>query len=273
MTRALRVALARAGPVPRGRRRSSARCTSARADDYLLLLEHPHVYTLGTQRRSRARARAAGVASAPSSCAPTAAATSPTTVPASSSATRSSRCPSGATGSATSSRTCAGSRRCSIAALADFGIDAHRDRRATRRVGRRREDRGDRRAGRARADPARLRAQRRSRPRDVRPHRAVRHRRPGRDVARPRCSATRAVDARGRRRGRRALRRARSATTRVERQDVAWRQRPTATTCRRRSSRRTARRDACPCGCSGGSPRPGSTAPARRSRRSGGRSG
>ena len=29
--------------------RSSAPCTRARADDYLLLLEHPHVYTLGTQ--------------------------------------------------------------------------------------------------------------------------------------------------------------------------------------------------------------------------------
>ena len=42
-------------------RRCSARCTSARDDDYLLLLEHPHVYTLGLERRSRARARATGV--------------------------------------------------------------------------------------------------------------------------------------------------------------------------------------------------------------------
>ena len=40
-----------------------------------------------------------------------------------------------------------------IAALADFGIDAHRGRRVHRRVGRRREDRRDRRAGRARSAP------------------------------------------------------------------------------------------------------------------------
>ena len=93
--------------------RCSARCTSASTDDYLLLLEHPHVYTLGIARRPRARARAAGVGRRRAACRPIAAATSRTTVRASSSATRSSRCRSGVTASATSSRTCAGSRRCS----------------------------------------------------------------------------------------------------------------------------------------------------------------
>ncbi len=93
-----------------------------------------------------------------------------------------------------------------IAVLADFGISG--DRRAALHgcVGRRREGRRDRRARRARPHPPRLRAQRRSRPHDVRAHRPVRHPRPGRHV--DGAPARRgAADARGRRPGDRALRR------------------------------------------------------------------
>ena len=69
-----------------------------------------------------------------------------------------------------------------IGALAGFGIEAHREPRYTGRVGGRREDRRHRREGRARSHASRLRAQRRSRPRDVRPHRAVWHPRSRRHV-------------------------------------------------------------------------------------------
>ena len=66
-------------------REALTRCSAALhervADDHLLLLEHPHVYTLGRAGRPGARARAAGRRSAPSWCAPTGAATSPTTGP------------------------------------------------------------------------------------------------------------------------------------------------------------------------------------------------
>ena len=79
----------------------STGCSPTAADDYLLLLEHPHVYTLGLRADlghvlvdPAAVGRRAGAR-------PTAAATSPTTAPASSSATRSSPCPaSGAAGMA-----------------------------------------------------------------------------------------------------------------------------------------------------------------------------
>ena len=108
-----------------------------------------------------------------------------------------------------------------IAALADFGIDATRvDAGYTGRLGRRREDRGDRREGRARAHAARLRAQCRSRPRDVRPHRSVRHPRSrshvdGAAARRPRSTA------RGRRRVVARFAEAFGFAT-VDRQDVAW---------------------------------------------------
>ena len=97
-----------------------------------------------------------------------------------------------------------------IAVLADFGIEADVHPEVHRRVGRRREDRGDRRARRARPHPSRLRAQRRSRPHDVRAHRPVRHSRPwghvdGAGARGPGRSYAR--DARGRRPGRRAVRR------------------------------------------------------------------
>ena len=94
-----------------------------------------------------------------------------------------------------------------IAVLADFGIAADAVRRLHGRVGRRREDRGDRRARRARAHAARLRAERRSRPLDVRPHRSVRHPRSAASRRWRGCSVDAVVDARGRRPRRRAVRR------------------------------------------------------------------
>ena len=51
------------------------------ADDHLLLLEHPHVYTLGVRADLGTRAASPADGRAPSWCAPTAAATSPTTGP------------------------------------------------------------------------------------------------------------------------------------------------------------------------------------------------
>ena len=151
--------------------------------------------------------------SAPSSCTPTAAATSPTTGPGSSSATRSSRSPEWRDGLRDVVAYVRRLEDVLIGALADFGIEAHREPKLHRRVGRRREDRRDRREGRARAHPPRLRAQRRSRPRDVRPHRAVRHPRPWRHVD-GRAARRGARDARGRRRGGGAVRRARSVRRR-----------------------------------------------------------
>ncbi len=97
-----------------------------------------------------------------------------------------------------------------IAVCADFGISAGRSERLHRSVGRRREDRRDRRARLAGPDPPRVRAERRSRPLDVRAHRAVRHPRSRRHVdgAAPRPPGG---DAGGRRQRRRPLRRSRSA--------------------------------------------------------------
>ena len=47
------------GRVPYARgRRAAARAARSAADDYLLLLEHPHVYTLGSSADPDARARA-----------------------------------------------------------------------------------------------------------------------------------------------------------------------------------------------------------------------
>ena len=203
----------------------SGRCTSAPTDDYLLLLEHPHVYTLGTTRRSRARARAAGDRSAPSSCTPTAAATSPTTGPASSSATRSSRLPEWRDGLRDVVAYVRALEDVLIDALADFGIEAHREPRFTgvwvgdekiAAIGVK-VPRGRTRHGFAlNVDPDLG---------DVRPHRAVRHPRPRRHVdgrgarrPRPRCArsstrSSRSSPARVRRRV-------------VERQDVVWREHP-----------------------------------------------
>ena len=71
----------------------AARAARARSDDdYLLLLEHPHVYTLGSSAKLEHVLRDPGVGRRRARATPIAAATSPTTVPASSSATRSSRC-------------------------------------------------------------------------------------------------------------------------------------------------------------------------------------
>ena len=82
-------------PLPR-RARAAARAVRAGspdADDWLLLLEHPHVYTLGRAGRPDHVLVDPADGRAPSWCAPTGAATSPTTGPASWSAIRSSRVP------------------------------------------------------------------------------------------------------------------------------------------------------------------------------------
>ena len=229
------------------------------ADDYLLLLEHPHVYTLGTTRRSRARARAAGDASAPSSCTPTAAATSRTTGPASSSATRSSRSPSGATASATSSRYVRALEAVLIDALADFGIDAHREPTAHRRVGRRREDRGDRREGRrrgARATGSRSTSIPTSRCSTTSSRAASAT---GASRRWPRCSGDAPDDARRRRRGRRrSSPRTSGSTPRSSARTScgASTRRPQRVHARGDDRRRGAARRRRRCACSVGSPRP-----------------
>ena len=252
-------------PYARRRRAPARRCTSARDDDYLLLLEHPHVYTLGTQRRSRARARRRRRRSVPSSCTPTAAATSRTTGPASSSATRSSRCPSGATACATSSRTSARSRRVLIAALADFGIDGDacsrgytgvwvgdekiaRDRRARSRA-----------AAPATASRSTSIPTSRCSTTSCRAASAT-----GASRRWPGCSARRAADARGRRRGRR-----RASPTHFGYDDRRAPGRRGSRHAERRSatssvptSRGGMAGDGSRCGCSGGSPPPGVDVPA-----------
>ena len=146
---------------------------------------------------------------------------------------------------------------------ADRGARRLRHRRAPRgrvlrRVGRRREDRRDRRAGRVDAHAARVRAQRRSRPRDVRAHRPVRHPRPRRHVDGARCSATRAADARrsSTRSSRASPRRSGTtpSTARTSRGTGAGRPQR-----RSRAARAPVRR----CACSAGWPRPGSRRPRR----------
>ena len=57
--------LARDGPVPRGVRRCSTPWPREADDDYLLLLQHPHVYTLGAHADDAPRARRPGRRSAP----------------------------------------------------------------------------------------------------------------------------------------------------------------------------------------------------------------
>ena len=158
-------------PVPRGARRCSTACAAARqADavpDVLLLLEHPPVYTRGRRsaaRRARRAARPGTASRASRSSTSTAAARSPTTGPASSSATRS-----------CASTTC-------IAHVRTMERRAHRGarRRGRRRpqpprgrpglhgrLGRRPQDRLDRRARRPGRHHARLRGERRQRPRPV----------------------------------------------------------------------------------------------------------
>ena len=90
----LRGPLARAGCRYREALAPAARrCSSTARDDHLLLLEHPHVYTLGVRADLEPRAGRPGVGRRRAGARPTAAATSPTTGPASSSATRSCRVP------------------------------------------------------------------------------------------------------------------------------------------------------------------------------------
>ena len=188
-------------------------------DDYLLLQEHPHVYTLGSSaastccvrpgdgrrraRRSRPRRRRHVSRSRPARR-----------------LSRSSRWPSGARAARRRRVRAAARSRAHRRARRLRHRRAH-DERATPACGSatRRSPRSA--CGRARPDAARLRAERRSRPDDVRPHRPVRHRRPRRDLdgARPR-------------RGPRDAARRRRVVDRfaepfghdaVERQDVVWR--------------------------------------------------
>ena len=110
-------------------RRSSCSSSSGRAaqagqiPDQLLLVEHPHVITLGRNGHMEnllAERRGAGARRHRVLSRPIAAATSPITVPARWSAIRSSIC---ASGSATWSPTCARIEQVIIDTLADFGID------------------------------------------------------------------------------------------------------------------------------------------------------
>ena len=159
------------------------------ADDYLLLLEHPHVYTLGK------RASLEHVLTPPASV-------GAELVHADRGGDVTYHGPGQLVGypivtlppwKAGQRDVVAYVRKLEgvlIDALAELGVEAGRRRRLHRRLGRRREDRRHRCAGRAGPHPPRLRAQRRSRPHDVRPHRAVRH-------LRPWCDVTRALAARG----------------------------------------------------------------------------
>ena len=84
---------ARPGPLRRGVSRSSGRWPSARFDDYLLILEHPHVYTLGVRADPAHVLAEPGEVGAEPGHASTGAGTSPTTARASWSSTRCSPCP------------------------------------------------------------------------------------------------------------------------------------------------------------------------------------
>ena len=143
-------------------------------DDYLLLLEHPHVYTLGSSAKSEHVLRDPASVGAE-------------LVEADRGGDVTYHGPGQLVGYPIVSLAewRAGQRDVVayvraledvlIAALADFGIAAGALRGLHGRVGGRREDRGDRRAGLARADASRLRVERRPRSHDVRSHRAVRH--------------------------------------------------------------------------------------------------
>ena len=179
------------GRVPYGEADRFQRALHERAaDDYLLLLEHPHVYTLGTTAdpahvlvppatvgAELVHADRGGDVTyhgpGPARRVPDRHAARVARRPA-----RRRRVRAHARGRRSSARSPASaSRRTAEPQL-------------HRRVGGRREDRRHRREGRAWPHPPRLRAQRRSRPRDVRPHRAVRHPRPRRHVDGRACSAT-----------------------------------------------------------------------------------
>ena len=141
-----------------GRRAASA----ARFPISLLIVEHPHVITLGrngtcrTCWRSRRFCERAGIVFLST---PIAAATSPITAPARSSAIPFSICENG---SATWWLTCARSSRRSIDALAEFGIAGGARRRRHRGLGGRRQNRGHRRAHQPLGHVARFRAERRN---------------------------------------------------------------------------------------------------------------
>ena len=217
--------VARDGPVPRGVR-AAARAGHRGGRRLPAPPAAPaHLHARGARRR-RATCWSTRRASAPCSSAPTGAATSPTTGRASWWPIRSSRCP---TTRRRARPTCTGWSRSSSTRWPTSGWRGRRsDGRVPGRVGRRRrsaspQDRRHRRADAARRPGApphapRRRAQRDHRPGHVRPHRAVRHRRPRRDLAaRPRASTSPMADGGRRLRGPRRRRvrpwGARSVTT------------------------------------------------------------
>ena len=184
-------ALAGPGPLPGGAGPCSGRCTRLGRRPPAAARAPARLHARGPGRHGP-RARPARPTSAPTWCAPIAAATSPTTGPASSSATRSSRCPAkrGRRRHGRHRRLRRSVEQLLIDALADLGlpgagrladypgvwVDPDGDRPP--------QDRRHRRAAHPGPVDARLRPQRRARHGVLRPHRPVRHRRQGGDVAR-----------------------------------------------------------------------------------------
>ena len=169
-------------------------------DDYLLLLQHPHVYTLGVARRRRATCWSTRprVGAALERDRPGRRRDLPRPGPARGLPDRhgARRC------RRPGPTTCTASSSVVIDTLADLGLPGCDQRRpSTRASGSTPTDPTRARSppsacgpcgsARAPAHAARRRAQRRLRPRDVRPHRALRDRRPRRDLAgRPRASTS-----------------------------------------------------------------------------------
>ena len=156
----------------------SARCTHARASTTTCCCSSTRTtYTLGHAGRSRRTCSCRpGDGRRRAGARPTAAATSRTTARASSSATRSSTLADGAAGAPRRRRVRAPLEAALIEALAEFGIDGATASRRLAAASGSATRRSPRSAcgSRASRTHARLRAQRRSRPLDVRPHRPVR---------------------------------------------------------------------------------------------------
>ena len=144
----------------RCRTQSVERRKSGAISDQLLIVEHPHVVTMGRNGHHGKSAGCAGTAGARRhriSSTPIAAATSPITVRARSSAIRSSICENG---SATCVAYVRASKQVMIDALAGFGIRVRREAGATGVWTERGQNRGDRRAHQPLGHFPRLRAER-----------------------------------------------------------------------------------------------------------------
>ena len=224
-------------PLPRRARPPARPVPTASPDDHLLLLEHPHVYTLGVRADLAPRARRRR---------PTVGAELVRT-------DRGGDVTYHGPGQLVGYPILSRARQAAAGGMADtvayvHSVEQLAHRRARRpRPARRRpprasypgvwvdpdgrrpaQDRRHRRAPHPGPVDARLRPQRRPRPALVRPHRPVRHRRQGGHVAGRR--GRRRHDARGRRRRRRPGRRrcgaAGARRPAVDRTDVVWRHRP-----------------------------------------------